>query len=192
MNNFIALLTIIIWPVIPLIWIPVHLMIGFSKRTRAIAYLLSIFSWIALAYLLYKFRMLLISFKAELPFWINIIGFLLLFSGTILHIWTGMLLRLKGLIGFQEISHRKGKLVIEGPFSVVRHPTYFAHTLMFLGVFLLTEVVAVGIVTFLDFVIVNIVIIPLEEREIAKRFGMEYEIYRRKVKSRFIPWGWLK
>ena len=60
------------------------------------------------------------------------------------------------------------------------------HTLMFSGVFLITEVVAVGVVTLLDFFLINLIIIPLEDRDLERRFGEEYRIYRRNV-PRFFP-----
>ena len=75
----------------------------------------------------------------------------------------------------------------EGPFSIVRHPTYLAHTLIFSGVFLITEVTSVGIITLLDFIIINTIIIPLEEKELLSRFGEDYEFYKKKVPSRFFP-----
>jgi protein-S-isoprenylcysteine O-methyltransferase Ste14 len=80
-----------------------------------------------------------------------------------------------------------GRLMTRGPFAVLRHPTYLSHTLMLLGVFLWTEVIVLGIVTAIDALVVNIMVIPLEERELLERFGKEYEEYRRKVPSRFLP-----
>jgi protein-S-isoprenylcysteine O-methyltransferase Ste14 len=61
---------------------------------------------------------------------------------------------------------------------------------MFLGVFLLTGIVSVGVVAAVDAVVVNAVVIPLEERELSARFGVEYEEYRKKVPSRFLPLRW--
>jgi len=81
----------------------------------------------------------------------------------------------------------KGKLVTEGPFSVVRHPTYFAHTMIFSGVFLITEVVAVGIIALIDFFFIHIIIVPLEEKELLNRFGEDYRVYRERT-PRFFPW----
>lgn len=57
---------------------------------------------------------------------------------------------------------------------------------MFSGLFLTTGVVAVGIMTVLDFVIVNIVIIPLEERELLTRFGEDNGRYMQTV-PRLLP-----
>jgi protein-S-isoprenylcysteine O-methyltransferase Ste14 len=42
-------------------------------------------------------------------------------------------------------------------------------------------------VAVLDALVVNAMVIPLEERELVERFGKEYEEYRRKVPSRFLP-----
>jgi protein-S-isoprenylcysteine O-methyltransferase Ste14 len=58
---------------------------------------------------------------------------------------------------------------------------------MLLGLFLWTEVTALGVVTIIDALVVNTLVIPLEERELLERFGKEYEEYRRKVPSRFLP-----
>jgi hypothetical protein len=49
-------------------------------------------------------------------------------------------------------------------------------------------VAAVGIVALIDVLVINIIVIPLEERELAARFGAEYEEYRKRVPSRFLPW----
>jgi protein-S-isoprenylcysteine O-methyltransferase Ste14 len=187
MPDFLALITIIFWPVIPLFWIPVH---GFSrilKRLGLITYLLPLVTWLPLAYLLFSIKNFLLQFKVELPFILSISGTPLLVLGILLHIWTGKLLGLWGLIGLPEVYTRiKGKLVTEGPFSVVRHPTYFAHTLIFSGVFLITRVVSVGIITIIDIFLIHMFIIPLEEKELLNRFGEEYRLYRERV-SKYFP-----
>jgi protein-S-isoprenylcysteine O-methyltransferase Ste14 len=187
MPDFLALITIIFWPVIPLFWIPVH---GFSrilKKLGLITYLLPLVTWLPLAYLLYSIKNFLLQFKVELPFILSISGTPLLVLGILLHIWTGKLLGLWGLIGLPEVYTRiKGKLVTEGPFSVVRHPTYFAHTLIFSGVFLITGVASVGIITIIDIFLIHIFIIPLEEKELLNRFGEEYRLYRERV-SKYFP-----
>jgi protein-S-isoprenylcysteine O-methyltransferase Ste14 len=58
---------------------------------------------------------------------------------------------------------------------------------MFSGIFFLTGVYAVAIITAIDFVTVNTIIIPLEEIELTKRFGGDYKRYRAKVPRRFFP-----
>lgn len=185
--DLLALITIIVWPVVPLFWIPVHGLSKVFKRLGLLTYIMPVITWLPLAYLIYLNRASLLQFKIEFPIALNIVGILLLIIGTLLHVWTGLLLGLWGLIGLPEISTKiRGRLVTEGPFSVVRHPTYLAHTLMFSGIFFITEVIAVGIITLLDFIIVNILIIPLEEKELSIRFGEDYEVYKRNI-PRFFP-----
>lgn len=179
-------MTIILWPVIPLFWIPVHGLSRIFKKLGLLTYIIPLFTWLPLAYLIYANRTFILHYKLDLPVVLNISGIPLLVLGTLLHIWTGKLLGLWGLIGLPEVSTRiKGKLVTEGPFSVVRHPTYFAHTLMFSGIFLITEVISLGIITLLDFLLVYILIIPLEENELLHRFGKDYNLYRERVPKYF-------
>jgi len=187
MLDLLAFMTIILWPVIPLFWIPLH---GFSqifKKLGLLTYAVPLFTWLPLAYLIYLNKAFLLSLKIELPVGLHVLGIIFLVAGTVLHLWTGKLLGLWGLIGLPEISTRvKGKLVTEGPFSVVRHPTYLAHTSMFSGIFLITGAVAVGIITFIDFLLVYVLIIPLEEKELSNRFGKDYNLYKENV-PKFFP-----
>jgi protein-S-isoprenylcysteine O-methyltransferase Ste14 len=187
-GDLIALMTIMFWLVIPLFWIPVHLATNFFKRLGLLTYIMPVLTWIPLAYLAYHHRAFLLQSKIEVPAILAIAGVALLVSGTLLHFWTGWLLRPWGIIGVPEVSTKaEGQLVTGGPFSVVRHPTYLAHTLMFFGVFSVTGVISVGIVALLDFSVVNAFIIPLEERELLKRFGEDYGRYQQRV-PRYFPW----
>ncbi|MBI5639150.1 MAG: isoprenylcysteine carboxylmethyltransferase family protein [Nitrospirae bacterium] len=187
MTDILALITIIVWPVVPLFWIPVH---GFPKVFRRLGlftYVTPLLMWLPLGYLIYTKRAFLLGYTLSLPLIMRAAGLLCLAAGTGLHIWTAKLLGLWGLMGLPEISLKiKGGLVTEGPFSVVRHPTYLAHTLMFTGVFLITEVAAVGVVTLFDLILINAIVIPLEDRELTQRFGTEYEEYKKKV-PRYLP-----
>lgn len=175
-----------LWPVVPLFWIPVH---GFSrifKKLGTLTYIMPLITWPIVAYLIYNNRILLLQFKLDLHMILNITGIFFLLSGAMLHIWTGRLLGIWGLMGLPEISAKvRGRLVTELPFSIVRHPTYLAHTMMFLGVFLITGVAAVGVVTVIDFIAINILIIPLEDKELLTRFGEDYMTYKQKVPAFF-------
>jgi protein-S-isoprenylcysteine O-methyltransferase Ste14 len=183
-----ALITIMFWPVIPLFWIPVHFATTFFKKLGLLTYLMPMITCMPLAYLIYQHKFLILNFKVQLPILLNIAGVVLFSLGLIIHVWTARLLGLWALIGLPEISIIiKKELVTGGPFSVVRHPTYLAHTLMFCGVFLITEVIAVGIIAIVDFTIINSIIIRMEEKELLSRFGEDYASYKKKVASRFFP-----
>ncbi|MFN3396059.1 MAG: methyltransferase [Thermodesulfovibrionales bacterium] len=189
--NLLAFLTILVWPVVPLFWIPVHGLSRFFKRIGLLTYIMPPLTWIPIAYLIFKYKEPLLNFRYEMPVIINIAGLFFTILGTLLHLWTGKLLGLRGLMGIPEVSKKlESRLVSEGPFKIIRHPTYLAHTILFFGIFLLTEVITVGILTIIDFLIVNLVIIPLEEKELSERFRNIYSEYRNKVRYRFFPGLW--
>lgn len=134
--DLLAFMTIILWPVIPLFWIPVHGLSRIFKKLGLLTYAIPILMWIPLAVIIFRSRALLLSWKIDLPAAFRVLGIILLVAGTSLYFWTTKLLGFWGLIGSPEISTRiEGKLVIKGPFSVIRHPTYLAHTVMFSGFF---------------------------------------------------------
>jgi len=106
-----------------------------------------------------------------------------------LHIWTIKLLGFYGITGKPEVLQDKNmKLVFKGPFCIIRHPTYLAHTLIFIGIFMFTGYLALLILSILDFMIVSVIIIPLEERELLERFGDDYKRYVNNVKRKIIPY----
>ncbi len=187
MTDLIALITIMLWPVVPLFWIPVH---GFPRIFRKIGLLTYIFpliTWLPVAYLIYCERSSLLSCKFVFPTFLSLVGIVIFMAGVLLQFWTLKLLRLSGLMGMPEISKKtKGRFVAEGPFRVVRHPTYLSHTMMFLGVFLMTGVTTVGISMIIDLLAVQSMVIPLEEKELMSRFGEEYRQYRNRV-PRYFP-----
>jgi protein-S-isoprenylcysteine O-methyltransferase Ste14 len=186
-GDILAFATVLFWMAIPLFWIPVHFATGFFRRLGLLTYVMPLFTWLPLAFIVYRFREPLLAMKIDVPAALTFAGGALFVFGTLLHLWAAQLLSLRGILGVPEVTAtEEGRLVTTGAFSGVRHPTYLAHTLMFVGVFLMTGVVAAGIVTLVDFVAVNLVIIPLEERELLRRFGTEYAHYRKNV-PKFFP-----
>lgn len=187
-QDLIALVTLVIWPAIPLFWVPVHCLPRVFKKLGRLTYALPLITWLPLAVMIVSRRSFLLQYRVELPIVINVLGGLLLFLGIALQAWTLKLLTPGGIVGLPEVTEgMTGNMVIAGPFSAVRHPTYLSHTMMYLGVFLLTGVTAVGVATVIDALAVNTLVIPLEERELAWRFGNEYEEYKKKVPARFFP-----
>jgi protein-S-isoprenylcysteine O-methyltransferase Ste14 len=186
--DLIAFIALLLWPAIPLFWIPVHCFPRFFRWLGFFTYILPFITWFPVALLTFELRQFLLSYHIALHTLLHVIGALLFIFGAGLQTWTLVLLTLPVIMGMPEVTRAvPNRLVTTGPFTVIRHPTYLSHTLMLLGLFLWSGVTALGIVTLLDALAVNSAVIPLEERELAERFGNEYEEYRRKVPSRFLP-----
>jgi len=187
-TDLIALAALLLWPAIPLFWIPIHCIPRFFRRLGFLTYILPFITWLPIALFTFTLRDVLLEYRISLPEIVNVIGALVLVSGADLQAWTLTLLTLPVIMGTPEVTKAvPGRLVTTGPFAVLRHPTCLSDTLMLLGVFLWTGVTTLGIVTVIDALVVNIIVIPLEEREMSERFGKDYEEYRRRVPSRFLP-----
>ena len=188
LTDVIALAALLLWPAIPLFWVPVHCVPRFFRRLGFFTYVLPLVTWLPVALLTFEYRDFLLSYRTALPVAVKFVGGLLFISGAGLQAWTLILLTLPVIMGMPEVTRgMPGRLVTKGPFAVVRHPTYLSHTLMVLGLFLWTGVTALGVVTLIDALVVNSMVIPLEERELMERFEKEYEEYCQKVPSRFLP-----
>lgn len=175
------------WVLVPVFWVPVHAFPRVFKKLGLLTYVVPLFTWLPLAYIIYLNSDFLLRNEVSLPLVLNLTGVVIFIAGVLLQLWTASLLSFFRLIGLPEITaDEKKHFVVEGPYSVLRHPTYLSHTLMFLGVFLITEVTAVGIITLLDIIMINTLVIPLEDRELINRFGEEYAEYKKKV-PQFFP-----
>lgn len=186
--ELIALLTLIFGLNIPFFWIPVHLKISFFRKIGIFTYLMPLITLSLISLIVLTNEDLILRWTLEIVSFLNILGLTIFLVGISLHLWTAKLLGLWGLIGMPEIMpKKKSRFITSGPFSIIRHPTYLAHTLIFLGAFLFTEVIALGILTIFDFTVINALIIPMEEKELLNRFGNVYREYMEKVKWKMIP-----
>jgi protein-S-isoprenylcysteine O-methyltransferase Ste14 len=84
-------------------------------------------------------------------------------------------------------THRTEKIITSGVYSIVRHPQYLGGLLAHVGIsFLLSasySLLATPLMALLVYLISKI-----EEEELVREFGKEYEDYRKKV-SMFLPWA---
>jgi protein-S-isoprenylcysteine O-methyltransferase Ste14 len=114
------------------------------------------------------------------------IALVLLFLTTGLELQYWRQLSISTLMGIPELSRqRKGKLLREGIYGVVRHPRYLSA-----GIGIVADALFVN---YLGLYILLVAVIPpgcwllvLEERELLDRFGDAYREYQRDV-PRFIP-----
>lgn len=104
-----------------------------------------------------------------------------------LHRWLFRDLPLRVLVGIPELSAAPGKgtLITTGIYGTIRHPRYLQMDLALLGYVLIANYPAVYLLYLLWLAGIRLVV-AVEERELAARFGEEYRRYRERV-PRFIP-----
>jgi protein-S-isoprenylcysteine O-methyltransferase Ste14 len=190
MFNELALMMLMMWPAIPMILIQLHIVPSFWRKLGVWTYLVWLLEWLPIAYIIRSFQDVLLQSEINVNLAIIVIGVLFVVGGITLHAWTAKLLGIKSTIGYTELKPEddanNGKLIMSGPFSVVRHPSYGAHSLILVGTFLITGIIAVGIMTLIDLLIAYFVTMELEERELLERFGEQYEKYRMQI-PKFFP-----
>jgi methanethiol S-methyltransferase len=94
------------------------------------------------------------------------------------------------MIGIPELSptgQRKGKLLNEGVYRVVRHPRYLSSGLAVIAVALFVDYVGVYVLIFLLFPL-GYPLLLFEERDLVDRFGEEYRQYQREVPQIIPRW----
>jgi protein-S-isoprenylcysteine O-methyltransferase Ste14 len=122
-----------------------------------------------------------LNIKSIYTFNIQIFGIVLSLTGYVLSIWS-VIVRGKYAVSWEMPENHK--LVTDGPYKYVRHPSYLGYFLMFFGLFFLWPC----LFTLLPFVAIPgyFLITFDEEKLLVNRFGEEYEEYRKKT-GRFIP-----
>ncbi len=174
----IVTIALVLLPLFPNLW----------KKIGILTYLVFLAFWLPIAYLILLSQNLLLQIKMDFHIIVVFLGFILIMIGLMIHVWTAKLLGIKALIGYNVVrpDNEKSGLITSSLFSIVRHPTYLAHTSLWLGFFLLTGFLSLMILTLLDFLITYFMIIPLEEKELIQRFRQEYIDYKKRV-PKFFP-----
>jgi len=189
MFDQLAVMMVMMWPAIPMFLIQLHFAVDFWKRLGVLTYFISILEWLPIAFIIYVFQGAILYYNIPLSFPFLVLGIFAVAAGIALHSWTAKLLGIKATIGLTEIESdfksEKMGLVTSGPFSVVRHPSYWAHTSILIGFFLITGVISIGIIAIIDLAITYFVTTKLEDKELVKRFGKQYIEYQMKVPRLF-------
>lgn len=185
-----GLMMITMWPIIPMFLIQLHGATKFWKKIGIWTYLVIILEWIPIAFLIQANQDFFLQFQVQIFDLIIILGFSFIAAGIVLHSWTAILLGLKATIGYTELEKvqksKNTKLITKGPFSVVRHPSYWAHTFILFGTFLVSGLIVMGIIVLIDLIIAYFITMELEEKELIERFGEDYSKYQNEV-PKFFP-----
>jgi protein-S-isoprenylcysteine O-methyltransferase Ste14 len=171
---------------IPLYWFVLHPQINFWRRHPKASYVTGLLlSWPPVTAALIYFRASL--FRQDSPSaWSIAAGLaLIVFEGWIF--WrVHRDLGTARLVGKTELSG-KGEIAHRGIYAHIRHPRYAGSFLAIVGACLLAATRAMWIVAGV-WTVLTLTAIALEERELAIRFGPDYQAYCRQV-PRFIPRG---
>jgi protein-S-isoprenylcysteine O-methyltransferase Ste14 len=185
-----AMMMVMMWPLIPMFLIEIHYAINFWRRLGIWTYFVILLEWLPIGYLMYSLQTVILQYEVALALPLRVLGVVAIATGVILHTWTAKILGIKATISYTELkpetAEKTKSLITSGPFSVVRHPSYWAHTSILAGTFLITGIATVGIITLIDLAITYFVTTDLEDQELTERFGEQYREYKKKV-PKFFP-----
>src|SRR5574341_1935891 len=85
-QDFIALVTLVLWPAVPLFWVPVHCLPRVFKKLGLFTYLLPFLTWLPAAAFILSRRSFLLQYRFSFPLAVHAAGGLLLVLGMALQI----------------------------------------------------------------------------------------------------------
>jgi protein-S-isoprenylcysteine O-methyltransferase Ste14 len=184
--GWLAALVLFVQLPIPLFWFVVHPLVNFWRQRHTAAYITGVlFAWAPVTTCLIVFRHEI--FRPDWPpIWSIAVGTALL----VLEGW--IFWRVEGdlgaarLVGKTELSGG-GEVVRHGIYRRMRHPRYVGSFLAILGACLLAGTRVMWMMA-AGWMLLTLVAIAFEERELRVRFGAAYEEYCRGV-PRFLPLG---
>lgn len=131
---------------------------------------------IILAYLLNNFFPVAII----IPFPVNLFGWLLALLGFGFAIYIIAMLRSRHMS--TDATGVPSDFIVNGFFALSRNPFYLAYVVVLVGVALALGSLAAFIAPLVCFMILDLLIIPLEEKNLQKRFGKKYQHYKHSVR----------
>src|SRR3984893_7037524 len=169
---------------IPIYWLIIHPFNSFWRnRVRAAFWIAGLTAWIAGGVLLWIFRPLLLA--AARPSWVAIAAGLTLIGVEVyLFLRVERELGSRRLVGHAELTGT-GEMFAGGLYAHVRHPRYTGMFSAVLGAGLHAGTPRLWAVL-ANWWVFALLVIKMEERELAARFGAPYKAYREQVPA-FLP-----
>ncbi len=164
---------------IPIYWLILHPFNSFWRnRVRAAFWIAGLTAWTSGGVLLWIYRPLLLS--AARPSWVAVAaGLVLIGIEVYLFLRVERELGSRRLVGHAELTGT-GEMFTGGLYAHVRHPRYSGMFCAVVGAALLGGTLRLWAVLAAWWVLA-LVVIRLEERELAARFGPAYAAYRKRV-----------
>jgi protein-S-isoprenylcysteine O-methyltransferase Ste14 len=186
---FFGILNLIVLPSGLLFWFVIHPWARWWRTLGPIrTYLIVVPVSVAFGALLFRFRVQLLGTNLGMNWSLVAIALVLYGVMTWLEFQYWRHLSIATLVGLPELSptgQRKGRLLKDGIYRVVRHPRYLSAGVGVIANALFINYAGLYILILL-LVLPGYVMTVFEERELIDRFGGEYRKYQREV-PRFIP-----
>jgi protein-S-isoprenylcysteine O-methyltransferase Ste14 len=173
-------------------WYMVHPFVGFWRRMGATVTMTVMGVFMAASVVgLYLIREPLVGADLGLSLPRSIAGIGMGIAGFTIAIKRRKYLTNRILAGVPEVhadEDKRGELLNQGPYAIVRHPRYMEVALITVGYAAVANYVGSWIVALLTLPAIHLVVL-LEEKELVGRFGDAYREYAEKV-PRYIPKSW--
>ena len=191
LRYFLAIVNLVVIPSGMLFWFLIHPWARLWRRLGPIrTYLIVVPVSVAFGALFFRFRDALLGKDLGTNWSLVAIAVLLYGVMTWLqflyrkHLSTGTLV---GIPELSPIGDKRGRLLQEGIYGVVRHPRYLSAGVGVVANALLSNYA--GLYLFMLCVVpVGYLMVVMEERELIERFGEEYREYQRKVPGLIPRW----
>src|SRR6267154_193992 len=169
---------------IPIYWLILHPLNSFwRKRVRTAFWIAGLTAWTIGGVLLWIYRGLLLA-SARPSWFIIAAGIVLIGVEIYLFIRVERELGSRRLVGHAELTGT-GEIFTGGIYKHVRHPRYTGMFCAVLGAALIAGTPRLWAILALWWILA-LIVIRLEERELAARFGPAYAAYRKRVPA-FLP-----
>ncbi len=185
---WVALLTMALFTPFLFIWFVVHPFTGMWRRIGPIR------TWLCVTGILfpvptavYHFRESLLVISFGFSWSLAALALVFFVASIIIAGLRGVYLKAAIRFGWPQLADEEnpGKLLTEGIYSRIRHPTYIEGGLALTSMALFSNYLAVYVLLAAYFPLIYLVVL-MEERELSERFGEEYVRYSEEV-PRFIP-----
>jgi protein-S-isoprenylcysteine O-methyltransferase Ste14 len=189
--TFFAQGIVIVYPPIFVFWVWIHTRIDYWRKMGKRAYWYACLAWPAISGPLFFWRKTVFSVQWPMPGWMVAAGVLSLVAACIVYRQAARVISRRTLLGLVELEPQLNPqpMLQTGIYSKTRNPIYLAHWLLMFGAAAISGYAAAWILFALEAVL-QWVLIRTEERELAARYGGDFQAYMARVPRFFprLPW----
>ncbi len=190
LRYFMALMFVIAIPPGLVFWFLIHPFIRLWRRIGAAStYMITFGIMVLVGIGMYRIREIVLNRAYDMNWWVFAAGILLFSFSRIIAVQWRRKLKFGILFGFPELDPQghPGVLLRDGIYGKIRHPRYTEGALGLLGWSLIVQYPALYYLTLASWIGIYFIVI-IEERELRRRWGKEYEDYCAQVPRFFPKW----